>query len=189
VISSPKSISQLLIKWRDGDEKALDELTPLVYAELHRMAHRYMRGERRGHSLQTTDLVNEFWLKVPELQLISWRDRRHFYAVVGLAMRRILVDHARKNLAGKRKGERIDIDHADPIVAPPRPEQVIALEEAISELAKNDPRKAEIVVLKHFVGLTDQETSQVLGISTATVNREWKSAKLWLLRTLTTQAK
>jgi ECF sigma factor len=162
VTPSPKSISQLLIEWREGNETALDELMPLVYEELRRMAHRYMHGERAGHTLQTTALANELYLRFADLKGMGWQNRAHFYAVAAQAMRRILIDHARKHL--------------------------LALDEALNELEACDPRKSQIVVLKYFGGMTDKDTAEVLGISTATVTREWNAAKLYLLKTLTQNA-
>ncbi len=182
---SPKSITQLLIEWREGDETALDELMPLVYEELRRMAHRYMQGERPGHSLQTTALANELYLRFADLKGMRWQNRAHFYAVAAQAMRRILIDHARKHRARKRNVELIDLDQAARIPAPEKPTNVLELNEALTELEAIDPRKSQIVVMKYFGGMTDKDTAEVLGISTATVSREWKRAKLHLLKALT----
>jgi len=182
---SPKSISQLLIEWREGDEAALNDLMPLVYEELRRMAHRYMHGERSGHTLQTTALANELYLRFADLKGMRWQNRAHFYAVAAQAMRRILIDHARKHRTQKRKVELVDLDHAAQLPAPERPTNMLDLDEALNELEACDPRKSQIVVMKYFGGMTDKDTAEVLGISTATVTREWNVAKLYLLKTLT----
>ncbi|HET6978691.1 MAG TPA: sigma-70 family RNA polymerase sigma factor [Pyrinomonadaceae bacterium] len=184
---SPKSITQLLIEWSEGTEEALDELMPLVYEELRRMAHRYMRGERRGHTLQTTALANEIFVRFADLKGIRWQNRAHFYAVAAQAMRRILVDHARRNQAQKRQVNRVSLEHAADVRAPETSTDVLALHEALTTLEAVDPRKCQVVVMKYFGGMTDEDTGEVLGISTATVTREWKTAKLHLLKTLTQQ--
>jgi RNA polymerase sigma factor (TIGR02999 family) len=180
VTPSPKSITQLLIEWREGDQTALNELVPLVYEELRRMAHRYMRGERPGHSLQTTDLIDETWQQFPELQGINWQNRAHFYAVSAIAMRRILVDHARKHQAQKRAGKLVSLDQAKHVPAPEKPIDVLALHEALEKLAVFDPRKSQIVEMKYFGGMTINQIAEVLGISTATVSRELKAAEIHL---------
>lgn len=184
---SPKSITQLLSEWREGNETALEELMPLVYEELHRMAHRYMRGERPGHTLQTTALTNELFLRLADLKGIPWQNRAHFYGVAAQAMRRILVDHARKRRAQKRRGEHMDLDAAARIPAPEKPTDLIALDESLTELEGIDQRKSQIVVMKYFGGMTDTETAEALEISTATVSREWRAAKIHLLKALTTK--
>lgn len=185
---SPKSITQLLIEWREGDEKALDELMPLVYEELRRMAHRYMQGERPGHSLQTTALANELYLKFVDLKGMQWQNRAHFYAVAAMAMRRILIDHARKHRARKRNVELVDLDQATRIPSPDKPTNVLELHEALTELEAIDPRKGQIVVMKYFGGMTNEDTAEVLGISPATVDREWRAAKLHLRKALSDNA-
>lgn len=187
MIPSPKSITQLLIEWSEGSEGALDELMPLVYEELRRMAHRYMRGERQGHTLQTTALANEIFVRFADLKGIRWQNRAHFYAVAAQAMRRILVDHARQRQAQKRKVNLVSLDHAADVPAPETATDVLALHEALTALEAVDPRKGQIVVMKYFGGMTDADTAEVLGISTATVTREWKTAKLHLLKALTQQ--
>jgi len=178
---SPKSITQLLIEWRNGDETALDELMPLVHSKLHRMARNYMRGEHVGHTLQTTALVNELYLRLVDHKGMRWQNRAHFYAVAAQAMRRILVDYARKHRAQKRQTELVDLDQAAPIAGNERTD-LIALDEALSELEKIDPRKSQVVVMKYFGGMTDIETAEALAISTATVSREWQTAKAKLLQ-------
>lgn len=182
---SPKSITQLLIEWRDGDESARDRLFPLVYAELYRLARSYMRRERPGHTLQTSALVNEAFLRLVDHKGMRWQNRAHFYAVAAQAMRRILVDRARHHLSVRHGGgsQRIDLDEAA-LVAIQRAPQIIALDEALTVLGAIDPRQAEIVEMRHFIGLSIDETAEVLGVSPATVNREWRAAKLWLFREL-----
>jgi RNA polymerase sigma factor (TIGR02999 family) len=184
---SPKSITQLLIEWSEGTESAFDELMPLVYEELRRMAHRYMRGERPDHTLQTTALANEIFVRFADLKGIRWQNRAHFYAVAAQAMRRILVDYARKHRAQKRKVTLVSLDHAADVPAPGNSTDVLALHEALNALEAIDSRKSQVVVMKYFGGMTDEDTAQVLGISTATVTREWKTAKLHLLNTLTNE--
>ena len=181
---SPKSITQLLIEWREGDETALDQLMPLVYEELRRLARRYMQGERPGHTLQTTALANELYLRFADLKGMRWQNRAHFYAVAAQAMRRILVDHARKHRARKRKVELVDLDQAAQVPAQETSTDVLGLHEALTELELLDPRKSQIVVMKYFGGMTDKDTGEVLGISIATVSREWKAAKLHLLKSM-----
>jgi RNA polymerase sigma factor (TIGR02999 family) len=184
---SPNSITQLLSEWRDGDETALDRLIPLVYQEMRRMAHQYMRRERAGHTLQTTDLINEAYLRLVDHKGMRWQNRSHFYAVAAQAMRRILVDHARIRNARKRRADRVDLDQAA-LVAQKRPTDLIALDEALSELEAIDPRKSKVVVMKYFAGMKDEETAEALGISTATVSRDWNSARLWLLKAMNPKA-
>lgn len=183
VTSSPNSITQLLIEWREGDETALDRLMPLVYAEMRRMAHRYMRRERPGHTLQTSDLLNDAYLRLVDHKGMRWQNRAHFYAVAAQAMRRILVDRARAQNARKRKVDLVDLDQAALIIQT-RPTDLVALDEALSELEKIDPRKSKVVVMKYFGGMKDDETAKALEISPATVSRDWGSARLWLLKAM-----
>jgi len=184
---SPNSITQLLVEWRDGDETALDRLMPLVYQEMRRMAHQYMRRERPGHTLQTTDLINEAYLRLVDHKGMRWQNRAHFYAVAAQAMRRILVDHARIRNARKRKVELVNLDEAA-LVGQKRSTDLVALDEALCELETIDPRKSRVVVMKYFGGIKDEETAEALGISTATVSRDWKSARLWLLKAMNPKA-
>jgi RNA polymerase sigma factor (TIGR02999 family) len=149
VTSSPKSITQLLIEWREGNETALDELMPLVYEELRRMAHRHMRGERPGHTLQTADLVNEVYLRLVDHKGMRWQNRSHFYAVAAQAMRRILVDRARRNRAQKRNRDFVHIDQAALIPVREKHTDLVVLNEALTELEAIDPRKGQIVVMKY----------------------------------------
>jgi RNA polymerase sigma-70 factor (ECF subfamily) len=180
---SPNSITQLLIEWRDGDETALERLMPLVYQEMRRMAHQYMLRERPGHTLQTTDLINEAYLRLVDHKGMRWQNRAHFYAVAAQAMRRILVDHARVRNARKRKVELVDLEQAT-LVVQKRPTDLVTLDEALRELEAIDPRKSRVVVMKYFGGMKDEETAEALGISTATVSRDWDSARLWLLKAM-----
>jgi len=186
--SSPDSITKLLIEWRDGDESALNRLIPLVYDELHRMAHRHMRRERQEHTLQTTALINEAYLRLVDHKGMRWQNRAHFYGVAALAMRRVLVDEARNHNTNKRKHDRVNLEEAV-LVLPKQAPDLVALDEALNDLAALDPRKTEVVVMKYFGGMKDKEIAEALGISTATVTREWSSAKLWLLKAMSRQPK
>lgn len=179
----PESVTQLLIEWRDGDETALNRLMPLVYHELRRLAHRYMRRERPGHMLQTTALINEAYLKLVDNKGMQLQNRSHFYAVAAQAMRRILVDNARARKYAKRGGKAVvvELDQAVAIAAK-RAADLVALDDALNDLAKLDPRKSRIVELRYFGGLSVVETAEVLNISPATVMRDWDTAKAWLLR-------
>lgn len=184
---SPKSISELLIEWRDGDETVLERLMPLVFEEMRRMAHQYMRRERPGHTLQTADLVNEAYLKLADHKGVRWQNRSHFNAVAAQAMRRILVDHARTRNARKRKVELVDFDQS--LLLPQKPPtDLMALDEALHGLEAIDPRKSQVVIMKYFGGMKDEETAEALGISTATVSRDWESARLWLLKAMNPRA-
>ena len=186
--SSPDSITKLLIEWRDGDESALNRLIPLVYDELHRMAHRHMRRERPEHTLQTTALINEAYLRLVDHKGMRWQNRAHFYGVAAQAMRRVLVDEARNHNANKRKHDRVNLEEAV-LVLPKQAPDLVALDEALNDLAALDPRKTEVVVMKYFGGMKDKEIAEALGISTATITREWSSAKLWLLKAMSRQPK
>lgn len=178
---SPRSITQLLIEWRNGDQSALDELMPLVHSTLHHMARNYMRGEQPGHTLQATALINELYLRLVNHKGMRWQNRSHFYGVAAQAMRRILVDYARRDRARKRQADLVDLDQAAPVVAKQRTD-LMALDEALIELERIDPRKSQVVVMKYFGGMTDDETAEALAISTATVSREWQTAKAKLLQ-------
>jgi len=182
---SPKSVTQLLIEWRDGDESARDKLFSLVYAELNRLARAYLRRERTGHSFRSSDLIAEAYIRLVDNKGIRWQNRGHFYAVAAQAMRRILVDRARYHSADKRGGglRPVELDEAASVAVKSAPE-VIALDDALTALAALSPRQAQIVELRYFVGLSPEETAELLGISPTTVNREWKAARLWLYREL-----
>ena len=179
-----RNITELLGLWHDGDRAALEELAPLVYDELHRLAGAYMRGERQGHLLQTTALVNEAYLRLHNANSVRWQNRRHFYAVAARAMRRILVDFARSQRQQKRNGgRRVELDEAL-TVAVERSPDVIALDEALTELAVLDLRQSQIVELRFFGGLTETQIAEVLDVSPRTVSGQWRLARAWLLREL-----
>jgi RNA polymerase sigma factor (TIGR02999 family) len=168
-----------------GDHTALERITPVVYAELHRIAQRYMRREKPGASLQTTALVNEAYLKLVDLPHVSWQDRAHFFAISANLMRRILVDAARAKGAGKRGGQAIRMELNESLDACPlRPEQLIRLDDALHALAELDPRKAKVVELRFFGGLTAEETAEVLKVSAKSVLRDWSFSRAWLMMEL-----
>ena len=176
-------VTQLLVRWREGDQRAFDELMPLVHTELHRLAAHYMRGERLGHTLQTSALVNEAYLRLAAHEEIQWQDRAHFFAVAAQAMRRILVDHARRRGNLKRGGgaPRVALDEAL-IVSAERMAEVVALDDALARLAEIAPRKSQLVELRFFGGLSIEEAAEVLGVSPGTVMRDWTFVKAWLRR-------
>lgn len=185
--SAQGEISALLRAWSDGDQRALAQLTPIVYAELRRLARHYMRGERAGHSLQTTALINEAYLRLVDYKRMQWQDRAHFLAVSAQAMRRILVDHARRRNVKRGAGaERVSLEVAAAI-CPDRSNDFESLDDALSALSERAPRKAKVVELRFFGGLSVEETAEVLHVSAITVMREWRSAKAWLYRELTSQ--
>jgi RNA polymerase sigma-70 factor (ECF subfamily) len=190
VPSSSETITDLLIQWREGDEAALDRLIPLVYKELRRMAGYYMRRRRPGDTLQTSALINEAYLRLAAHKNMRWQNRSHFFAVAAQAMRRILVDHARARNAAKREGGvfKVSLDQAAD-VGQQRGAELIALDDALKELAAFDVRKSRIVELRYFGGLSVEETAQVLDVSAVTVKREWRAAKLWLLQALSVESK
>jgi RNA polymerase sigma-70 factor (ECF subfamily) len=182
---APGDVSSLLRAWSDGDQRALAELTPIVYEELRRLAHYYMKRERAGHSLQTTALVNEAYLRLVDYKRMHWQNRAHFLAVSAQAMRRILVDHARRHNAKRgARAEHVSLD-ADAVMCPDRADDFVSLDDALNTLAERAPRKARVVELRFFGGLSVEETADVLRVSSITVMREWKSAKAWLYRELT----
>jgi len=180
----PEEVSQLLAEWGNGEKAALDRLIPLVHAELRRLAHRYMRGERTGQILQTSALVNEAYLRLVDYRNIRWQDRVHFFAVAARLMRRILVEHARTRDALKRGGKAVQIALDNPAVDQPRPVDLITLDRALSELEQTDERSGRIVELRYFGGLSIEETAKALAISTATVQREWRIARARLYRSV-----
>lgn len=179
---SPAQVTDLLVAWSEGDKAAYDRLVPLVYEELHRLAHRYMSGERPGHTLQTTALVDEAYLRLVD-QKVHWQNRSHFFAIAAQVMRRILVDYARKRRFAKRGGsvQKVELDEAM-IMAQERSSELIALDDALKRLAEFDERKSRVVELRFFGGLTVDETAQVLGISPNTVDRDWSTARAWLYK-------
>ena len=182
--AAPGDVSQLLRAWRDGDRGALEKLTPIVYAELHRLARRYMRGERAGHSLQTTALVNEAYMRLVDYKRMQWQDRAHFFAVAAQVMRRILVDHARSHNVKRGAGvQHVSLDEGA-VVGDDRASDLVALDDALNALARLDPRKVQIIEMRFFGGLSVEETAEVLKVSPATVRRDWSIAKFWLYREL-----
>jgi RNA polymerase sigma-70 factor (ECF subfamily) len=183
---SPRGeVSTLLRAWSDGDQRALDRLTPIVYGELRRLARNYMKRERAGHSLQTTALVNEAYLRLVDYKRMHWQDRAHFFAVSAQAMRRILVDHARRrNVKRGADVEHVSLDAAA-VLCPDRSTDFVSLDDALTALAEVAPRKARVVELRFFGGLSVDETAELLHVSSITVMREWKTAKAWLYRELT----
>jgi RNA polymerase sigma factor (TIGR02999 family) len=178
---SPQRVTQLLAQWSHGDNAALAELTPLVYDELRRLSHHYMEGQRPGHTLQTTALVNEAYLRLADQTNPSWQDRAHFFAVSARAMRQILISYARSQRSQKRGGGavKVDLDEAA-LVSPEESKEIIELHEALETLATLDSRKAQVVELKFFGGLNYEEMAEVLKISRVTVRRDWEFAKVWL---------
>jgi RNA polymerase sigma factor (TIGR02999 family) len=180
-MASSASITQLLIKWRQGDRAALDELLPRVYSELRRLAQYYLRQERPDHTLQATALVHEAYLRLVEEKEIDWQDRAHFFGIAGVRMRQILVEHARSRQAAKRGGGelRLSLSEADRL-ADKRDVKLLALDDALQRLEALDVQKARVVELRYFGGLTIEETSEVLQISPATVKRDWSMARAWL---------
>ena len=182
---SPHEVTQLLAAWGGGDQAALDQLVPLVHDELRRIARGYMRRERAGHTLQTTALVNEAYLRLVDQRSVRWQNRAHFFAIAAQLMRRILVDYARQHATRKRGGGAIQVTLAEAESLPTaREPDLIALDEALLSLAEMDPRKSRVVELRFFGGLSIEETAEVLKVSPTTVEREWVTAKAWLHKTV-----
>ena len=184
--TSPQEVTQLLLAWSNGDQTALEQLTPLVYAELRKLARSLMARERRGHTLQTTDLVHEAYLRLIDATKVQWQDRAHFFGVCARLMRDgSLVEHARSRQSLKRGGGtiRVDFDEAA-VVSDNGTVNLVALDEALKGLAKIDARKSRVVELRFFGGLEVEETAEVLDVSAGTVMRDWRIAKVWLLREL-----
>jgi RNA polymerase sigma factor (TIGR02999 family) len=183
--ASPPQITQLLRAWQGGDGLALQQLTPVVYEELHRMARHYMARERDGHTLQTTALINEVYLRLVNVKDVKWQDRAHFFAISAQLMRRILTDFARSHGYQKRGGgaQHVPLDEACLASAEPGVD-LVALEEALTRLGETDTRKSKVVELRFFGGMTVAETAEVLQISAETVMRDWSMARAWLLREL-----
>jgi RNA polymerase sigma-70 factor (ECF subfamily) len=179
--NSPQKVTQLLADWRQGDDAALTQLTPLVYEDLRRLAHRYMRGQRANHTLQTTALVNEAYLRLADQTNPSWQNRAHFFAVAARAMRQILVNYAESYRSQKRGGgvAKMELDEAA-LVSPEQSKEIVSLHEALGNLATLDSRKAEVVELKYFGGLNYDEIAEVLKVSRNTVRRDWEFARTWL---------
>jgi RNA polymerase sigma-70 factor (ECF subfamily) len=178
-------VTQLLIDWSNGDQSAFDRLMPLIDEELRRLAHRYMSRERAGHTLQTTALVNEAFLRLVNRKNLQWQNRAHFFGLAAQVMRTILVDHARSHASAKRGGgtRNLELDEAM-LVSQQKASEVIALDEALKQLALIDPRQSRIVELRFFGGLTVEEAAEVLHVSPVTIKREWSIAKAWLYQEL-----
>jgi RNA polymerase sigma factor (TIGR02999 family) len=181
-------VTQLLVEWNNGNQAAAEKLMPLVYEELHRLAHQYMSRERPGHTLQTSALINEAYLRLIDQKEVHWKNRAHFFGIAAQLMRRILVDYARRRRYQKRGGEvrQVEFDEAM-IVSQERAADVIALDDALKSLAEFDERKSQIVELRFFGGLSIEETAQVLDVSPGTVMRDWTLAKAWLRKAITSQ--
>ena len=181
----PNEVTQLLINWSNGDKDALDELIPLVRSELRRMARHYLARENPGHTLQTSALINEAYIRLIDQQKVQWQNRAHFFAVAARVMRHVLVDHARKRAYAKRGGgaRRVPLNEATARIDL-RAAELTALDDALNTLATLDPRKSQIIELRFFGGLSIEETAEVMKISSPTVQREWRSAKAWLRREL-----
>jgi RNA polymerase sigma factor (TIGR02999 family) len=186
---APDHVTSLLVAWTHGEEAALDELTPLVHSELRRLARAYLRRERDGHTLQTDALVNEAYVRLIDLSRVEWRDRNHFFALAARLMRRILVDYARSRKYQKRGGDarRVPLDTAVD-VSIERTTNLVALDDALAVLASVDSRKAQVVELRFFGGLSVAEIAATLTVSQQTVLRDWRLAKMWLLRELSHEA-
>lgn len=187
-VTTPENLTELLRDWRQGNRAALDRLTPIVYEEIRRIAHRYMDRERQGHTLQTTALINEAYVRLLGQQQGEWNSRTHFFAVVAQVMRHVLVDHARSRLYLKRGGDaqRVSLEDVT-VMSTARASELVALDEALSSLAKLDPRKAKVIELRYFGGFSLEETATVLDISVMTVRRDWRAAKAWLYRQVSDQ--
>ncbi len=181
-LQNSKRITLLLHQWKEGRKDAFDEIFPIVYSELRRRASAYLRNERKGHTLQTTALVNEAYLQLFDKSNLNFEDCNHFFAIAANAMRRILVDYARTRKRKKRGGkdENLPLDEARYVSVNEKSVDLVALDEALSELAEFDERQAKVVELKYFGGMTNQETADILGVSNVTVRRDWNMAKAWL---------
>jgi len=183
-MSSPTNVTQMLLEWRGGNEDALERLMPMVYDELRRLAGHYMKSERKGHTLQATALVNEAYIRLVDMK-VSWQDRAHFFAVAARLMRRMLVDHARAHHRAKREGDAVKVTLGEALEVSSGPaSNVLAVDEALTRLAEFDPRKSEILELRYFGGLNNEEVAEALNISRATVQRDLRLAKTWLIREL-----
>jgi RNA polymerase sigma-70 factor, ECF subfamily len=184
-VSASRDVTGLLQAWRQGDEKALQKLMPLVYEQLHAAARRYMAGERPGHTLQTTALIHETYLRLVDIRQVKWQDRAHFLAVCAQLMRRILIDFARSRGYQKRGGAAAQVNFDEAVLVSAQPDSnLVALDDALNRLAEVDERKCKVVELRFFGGLGVKETAEAMRISPETVMRDWKMAKVWLLREL-----
>ncbi len=182
--SASPNVTQLLAAWSDGNQSARDELIPLVYAELHRVAQNYLRRERRGHTLQSSALVHEAFLRLVD-QRVAWRNRAHFFGIAAQLMRRILVDYARSRGNEKHGGDQLHLELNDALdAAAERDADLVALDDALTDLAAIDPQQSRVIELRYFGGLTIEETAEALGLSDTTVEREWRLARAWLRREL-----
>ena len=188
-ITHQHQITQLLAEWSEGNQSALDELYPLVYEELHRLARRYMSKERKGHTLQTTALINEAYVRLVDQRNVHWANRSHFFAISAQIMRRILIDHARRHAYAKRGGgaQQVSLEEVA-IVAREQSAEILRLDEALKILAKMDPRRCHVVELRYFGGLSNEEIAGVLKVSENTVTRDWNLARAWLHQQLTGSA-
>ena len=188
MVPQPDDLTQLLIDWSKGDEVALEKLVPLVDSELRRLARRYLAREHPGHTLQTSALINEAYIRLIDQNSVQWQNRTHFFAVAAQVIRHILIDHARAHLYAKRGGgaPRVPLDEVE-VGNDQRAAELVALDDALNTLAKLDPRKSKIIELRFFGGLTIEETAEALKTSTKTVNREWRTAKAWLHHEMTTK--
>ncbi|HVP45855.1 MAG TPA: sigma-70 family RNA polymerase sigma factor [Bryobacteraceae bacterium] len=187
--TSPHVVTRLLVDWGNGDQQALEKLTPLVYQELKRLAARYLRRERREHTLQSTALVHEAWLRLIDQKQVQWQNRAQFFGIAAEMIRRILIDHARNRQAAKRGDGAIKLSLDDALATPNRRDlELVALDDALHDLAKLDPQQGRLVELRFFAGLSIEESAEVLGVSPATVKREWTTAKAWLYRELSARA-
>lgn len=177
-------VTELLIEWSKGDSAAQDELFPLVYKELHKIAHRYINRERHSNTLQTTALVHEAYIKLIDQTRVQWQNRAHFFGIAAQAMRRILVDHARQRLANKRGSgaQVISIDDGTIDISDEKATSLVELDAALKKLSEIDPQKSQLVELRYFGGLSIEETAEVMEVGTATVNRQWRVAKAWLYK-------
>ena len=185
-IPDQHEITQLLAEWSDGDQSALDELYPLVYDELHRLARRYMSREKKGHTLQTTALINEAYVRLVDQKNVHWANRSHFFAISAQIMRRILIDHARRHAFAKRGGgaQHVSLEEVA-VITPDASRELVRLDEALKSLAEMDPRRSQVVELRYFGGLNNEEIAGVLNISENTVTRDWNMARAWLYQQLT----
>jgi RNA polymerase sigma factor (TIGR02999 family) len=188
-ITHQHQITQLLAEWREGNQSALDELYPLVYEELHRLARRYMSRERKGHTLQATALINEAYVRLVDQRNVHWANRSHFFAISAQIMRRILIDHARRHAYAKRGGgaQQVSLDEVA-TVALELSSELVRLDEALKSLAEMDPRRSQVVELRYFGGLNNEEIAGVLKVSENTVTRDWNMARAWLYQQLTGSA-
>ena len=188
--TSPQAVTQLLVDWGNGDRQALEKLTPLVYQELKRLATRHLRRERREHTLQSTALVHEAWLRLIDQNHVHWQNRAQFFGIAGEMIRRILIDHARNRQAAKRGDGAIKLSLDEALGAPDRRDfDLVALDDALEDLTKLDPKQGKLVELRFFAGLSIEESAEVLCVSPATVKREWAVAKAWLYRELSAKAR